>query len=241
MAYGRDLAYIHDTGFTGFARQAAPGVLALLRQNRIASGLVVDAGCGSGVWARELTGHGYQVLGIDISAQMIRLARRHAPHAKFRVGSFLSATLPACDAVTAMGECVNYAFDRKSGQRGLAGFFRRVYRALRPGGIFIFDIVEPGIVPEGMARKFVEGLDWAILLETREYPKGKTLTREIVSFRRVGNLFRRSDEIHRLHLYSGAELLAELGRAGFAARLLRGYGPFKFAPAHAGLLARKPG
>src|SRR5271169_712016 len=101
-AYDRDLAYIHDTGFTGFVRKAAPGLLRRLRQNGIRAGLVVDAGCGSGVWARELTGRGYAVLGIDISPDMIRLARRQAPVAKFQVGSFLSAELPACDAVTAI-------------------------------------------------------------------------------------------------------------------------------------------
>src|ERR1022692_2367806 len=92
-AYDRDLACIHDTGFTGFARKAAPGLLRLLRQNRILGGRVVDAGCGSGVWARELSERGYDVLGIDISAHMIRLARRQAPAANFQVGSFLSVEL----------------------------------------------------------------------------------------------------------------------------------------------------
>jgi SAM-dependent methyltransferase len=240
-AYDRDLAYIHDTGFTGFARKAAPGLLRLLRQNRILGGRVVDAGCGSGVWARELSERGYDVLGIDISAHMIRLARRQAPAAKFQVGSFLSAELPPCDAVTSIGECVNYAFDRRSGKEGLAEFFHRVHGALRPGGVFVFDIVEPGVVAEGTKqRRFLEGPDWAILLEVREDRRRKTLTRQIASFRRMGKLYRRSEEIHRLHLYSGSELLAELSRAGFEARLLGGYGRFRFPPAHVGFLARKP-
>jgi SAM-dependent methyltransferase len=239
-AYDRDLAYIHDTGFTGFVRKAAPGLLRLLPQNGVAGGLVVDAGCGSGVWARELTERGYQVLGIDISADMVRLARKHAPAAKFQVGSFLSAALPPCDAVTSIGECVNYAFDRKSGKQGLAQFFRRVYGALRPGGVFIFDIVEPGVTDGAPQRRFLEGPDWAILLEVREDRKRKTSTRRIVSYRRVGKLYRRSEETHRLHLYTGADLLAKLSQAGFRARQLAGYGRFRFAPAHAGFLARKP-
>src|ERR1017187_10316881 len=164
-AYDRDLAYIHDTGFTGFARKAAPGLLRLLRQNRVPRGLVVDAGCGSGVWARELTDRGYEVLGIDISVDMIRLARRQATASKFQAGSFLSAALPPCDAVTSIGECLNYAFDRRSAKRGLAGVFRRVHGALRPGGVFVFDIVEPGVAAEGKPqRRFLEGPDWAILL-----------------------------------------------------------------------------
>lgn len=239
-AYDRDLAYIHDTGFTGFVRKAAPGLLRMLRESGVRGGLVVDAGCGSGIWARELTERGYAAVGIDISADMIRLARKHAPAAKFRVGSFLSAELPSCDAVTSIGECVNYAFDRKSGKKGLAEFFRRVYRALRPGGIFVFDIVEPGVVAAGPPpRRFLEGPDWAILLEVSEDRRRNTLTRRIVSYRRVGKLYRRSEEIHRLHLYSGGELLEEVRRAGFEARLVGGYGRFRFAPAHAGILARK--
>ena len=240
-AYERDLAYIHDTGFTGFVRKAAPGLLRLLRQSHIPGGLVVDAGCGSGVWARELGDRGYDVLGIDISAHMIRLAHKRAPGAKFRVGSFLSAPLPLCDAVTAIGECVNYAFDRIGGKRALAEFFHRMHDALRPGGVFIFDIVEPGAADGAPQRRFLEGPDWALLLEVQEDRRRKTLTRRIVSFRRMGKLYRRSEETHLLHLYSGSELLAELSRAGFEARLLGGYGRFRFAPAHVGFLARKPG
>ena len=238
QAYEADLAYVHHTGFTSFVRKATPGLLQLLRQNDIRRGLVVDAGCGSGIWARELTGRGYDVLGIDISPAMIRLARKQAPGARFQVGSFLSAPLPSCDAVTSIGEVVNYAFDRKNGKQGLARFFRRVYRALRTGGIFVFDIVEPGLVPGGMPQKrYLEGPDWTILLEVRE--RRNILTRRIVTFRQVGRLYRRSEEVHRLHLYAGSEVLAQLSRAGFEARLLSGYGRFQCAPAHAAILARK--
>jgi SAM-dependent methyltransferase len=238
--YQPDLAYIHDTGFTGFARKAAPGIIALLRRNSIRRGLVIDAGCGSGVFARELTDKGYDVLGIDISPAMIRLARRHAPRAKFLTRSFLKADLPPCDAVTAIGECVNYAFDRESGKKALIRFFRQVYLSLRPGGVFIFDMVEPGVTgPTAEQRKYVEGPDWAILLEVLEDRKRRLLTRRITSFRRTGKLYRRAEEVHRLHLYPHADLLRELNRAGFEARTLDGYGRFRLAPAHAVFLARK--
>jgi len=240
QAYERDLAYIHDTGFTGFVTKAAPGLLHLLRRNRIRGGLVIDAGCGSGVWARELTDSGYDVLGIDLSAAMVQLARKRAPDAKFQVGSLFSANLPRCDAVTAIGECVNYAFDRRSSKPALAEFFRRVHVALRPGGVFVFDVVEPGVVPDGTPqRRFVEGPDWAILLEVREDRRRKVLTRHIVSFRQVGKLYRRSEEMHRLHLYHRSELLSELTRAGFQARVLGGYGRFRFSSTHAAFVARK--
>jgi len=238
--YQRDLAYIHDTGFTGFVAKAAPGLLCMLRQNRIHEGLVVDAGCGSGVWARKLSDLGYAVLGIDISASMIGLARKQAPAVKFRAESFFTARLPPCDAVTSIGECVNYAFDPSNGKRALSRFFQRVYDALRPGGVLIFDVVEPGLLPDGTPqRRFLEGPDWAILLEVREDRKSGILTRRISSFRRVGRLYRHSEEIHRLHLFPRAELEAMLSQAGFQVRTLSGYGRLRFAPAHVGFLARK--
>ena len=88
-AYKDDLAYIHDVGFGDFAKNAAPELLAILRQRGLTDGLVVDLGCGSGLWAEELCQAGYDVLGVDISPAMIEIARRRAPRARFEVGSFL--------------------------------------------------------------------------------------------------------------------------------------------------------
>ena len=95
-AYSSDLAYIHDVGFGDFARSAAQGLLSLLRRSGIRDGLVVDLGCGSGIWARELLRAGYQVLGVDISPAMTALARKNASGAKFVTGSFLDVKLPTC-------------------------------------------------------------------------------------------------------------------------------------------------
>lgn len=237
--YREDLAYIHDAGFTGFMRKATPGLLGILRRNRVAHGLVVDLGCGSGVWAKALCRAGYDVLGIDISASMIRLARQRAPAAKFRTASLFGAKLPRCDAVTSVGECVNYCFDRRNSNRALARFFRRVYDALRPGGIFVFDILEPGQILDGMpVRKGVQGSDWAVLVETQE-DKRMALTRRIISFRKLDKLYRRSEETHRLRLFKRSYVGAELRRIGFRVRILPGYGAFRFRNAHSVFLARK--
>ena len=107
-AYKDNLAYIHDVGFGFFARGAAPALLEILRQRGLTKGLVVDLGCGSGLWAHALVDADYDVLGIDISAAMIDIARQRVPEGDFRPGSFLQATLPPCEAVTALGEIFNY-------------------------------------------------------------------------------------------------------------------------------------
>jgi SAM-dependent methyltransferase len=237
--YTDELAWIHHAGFTGFARSAAPGLLEILRRSGIRSGLVVDLGCGSGVWARELTAAGYDVLGIDISPGMIRLAREHAPQAKFVTASLLAASLPACDAVTAIGECLNYSFDPGNSRNRLRRLFGRLYAALRPGGIFVFDIAEPGQAPARTWRqRLVEGDDWVVHSSALE--EGRRLIRRITSFRKSGKLYRRTDEIHRLRLYPAEDLMDDLRRVGFRARLLRAYGECRLPPAHAAILARKP-
>jgi SAM-dependent methyltransferase len=143
MFYDEDLAYIHDQGFANMARNASRTVQNLLRVQKIRNGLVVDLGCGSGVLAERLTRAGYDVLGIDLSEAMLRLARKRAPLARFELRSLFHVRLQACVAVCAIGQCVNYLFDPRGTIR-LEGFFRRVHAALNPGGVFVFDIAVPG-------------------------------------------------------------------------------------------------
>jgi SAM-dependent methyltransferase len=232
--YQSDLAYIHDAGFGDFARKSAPGLLAILRKAGIRTGFVVDLGCGSGIWAAELIRSGYEVMGIDISRAMIEMARQRAPAARFLKASFLSARLPACDAVTALGEIFDYTFDRRNGRRELKRLFRRVYAALLPGGVFIFDIAEPG---RELRRAHAQGKDWAILFAAEA--SRDMLVRRMTAFRRVGKLYRRSEETHRLRLYRSSDVAADLRRAGFAVRVLRAYGRMPLPSGNAAFMATK--
>lgn len=239
--YKEDLAFIHDVGFGDFAVKAAHGILETLAQSGIRDGLIVDLGCGSGLSALEFTRAGYKVLGIDISDAMIEIARRRAPAAEFRVGSLFKTEIPKCRVVTSISECINYLFDERNNSRTPVKFFSRVYKALEPGGAFIFDIAEIGQLPQGAAVKgFTEGKDWLVLLEKQEDAARKTLTRRIITFRKVGKDYRRSDEVHRQRLYKSTEIAQELRRAGFRVRIICSYGSFKLPKAHAAFIARKP-
>jgi SAM-dependent methyltransferase len=240
-AYGADLAYIHDVGYTDFARSAATWLLWKLRRQAPGRGLVIDLGCGSGIWARELSEAGYDVLGIDISAAMIALARRRVPRARFQVQSCLEADLPPCVAVTALGEIFSFLFDAGNTDAALTHLFRRVHAALGPRGLFIFDVAGPGRARgKGPQKHCREGDDWAILVNTEEDPEHRFLTRRITSFRKVGKLYRREHEVHRLRLYRRAELAGRLREIGFRVSTVSGYGALRFERGWFGLLARKP-
>jgi SAM-dependent methyltransferase len=240
-AYRDDLAYIHDSGFGGFARQAGQVLVDALMRRGISEGLVIDLGCGSGILSGVVTGSGYRALGIDISEGMIALARKHVPHANFRVESLLSAELPDCVAVAAVGECLNYLFDQGNTTPKLLKLFRRIYRALEPSGLFILDVAEPGRVPgPGRSRAHFEGVDWAVLVTSEEDNRHRFLTRRITSFRRVGELFRRDQEVHRQRLIERSDVVRQLRSIGFRVRALAGYGELKFGPGHGGMIAAKP-
>lgn len=242
--YQPDLAHVHDVGFGAFSRDAAPWILATLRERGLHAGLVVDLGCGSGLLAQRLARAGYEVLGVDLSPAMIALARRRVPRARFVVASYVDVALPRCVAVTALGECLNYAFDARVGAPGapgvksLARICQRVHAALEPGGVFVFDVALPGR-GAGAPVRHRAGPGWEVVSEGEEDGRRSLLTRRITTFRRVGRLYRRSVEVHRLRLYAARDVLAALRRAGFSARLLRGYGRERFPPAYAGFLARK--
>jgi hypothetical protein len=49
--YNEDLAYIHDVGFREYVLKSTPGILEMLSDRQIQTGLVVELGCGSGLSA----------------------------------------------------------------------------------------------------------------------------------------------------------------------------------------------
>jgi len=238
-AYKGDLAYIHDVGFGDFARNSAPALLEMLRHNGVNNGLVVDLGCGSGLWARELSDAGYGVLGVDISPAMIAIARKRVPRGEFKTESLLKAKLPRCVAVTSLGECLNYLFDPNNRMSEIRRLFRRVYSALKPGGLFVFDIAEPRR-GKGPRRHYRQGPGWAVLVEVDEDARTNRLTRRITTFRKAGELYRRDEEIHQLQLYKRGEVANELRDVGFRVRTISAYGAQQMIEGCVGIIARKP-
>ncbi|MFY9573089.1 MAG: class I SAM-dependent methyltransferase, partial [Blastocatellia bacterium] len=124
--------------------------------------------------------------------------------------------------------------------RELRRLFDRVYTALEPGGVFVFDLAGPGR-GTGPRQKHREGSDWAVLVEVEEHDNISRLTRRITSFRKIGKLFRRDTEIHHLQLFRRSEIATELRRVGFRVRIVGAYGDRPLIEGCVGFVARKPG
>lgn len=237
--YNEDLAYIHDVGYRDYALKSTPGILQTLSDRQIHAGLVVEMGCGSGLTAEILDRAGYQVLGIDISEAMIAIAQTRVPSAEFRVASLLTTEVPPCRAVISIGECLNYAFDNNS-DTVLVSLFQRIYNALDPSGVFIFDVVIPGqVAPGETVKSFTEGQDWIVLVEKQEDLIRQLLTRRIITLREVNGLYRRTDEVHHQRLFNVETLAQALKQIGFQVETRFEYGQFRLPPARVAFIADK--
>jgi len=246
MIYGLDLAYVHHAGFSEYARRTAPAVARLLAAGQPFSRQarrrlpVIEFGSGGGTTARYLSTRGFDVLGFDQSAAMVRLARRTAPRARFAVGSLASTPLPRCGAIIALGEVVNYLGDRRSipaHDRGLFRFFARAARALEPGGLLLFDFMESARhrTFDASARS---GHDWVVVASARA--EGASLTRHITTIRNVSGRLRLSQEMHRVRLYRRRTIVAALRSAGFRVVLRRSLGRVPVIRGDAVVVARRP-
>jgi SAM-dependent methyltransferase len=225
--YPADLARIHDEGYGDFARAAACEFMRRVP----APGLVVELGCGTGISSALLAAAGYEVLGIDISPDMLAIARHRLPHAEFRQGSLWDAELPPCTGVTAIGEVINYAADERAGAERLPQLCARIYEALQPGGLFMFDFATPGRATDQIHVR--SGDDWEIESATAE--SGGVLERRMT----IATGSDSREEVHRLRLYGPEFVLKCLADAGLSSEALDRYCGFGFWPGYAAFAAVK--
>jgi hypothetical protein len=122
-----------------------------------------------------------------------------------------------------LGEVFNYLFDPHNSLRTLRRVCQGVFNALTPKGLLVFDVAKPGRC-QGFTQRFIEGEDWTCLVECRQDVARRQLTRRIVSFRKVGDTYRRHEETHAQQLYPGTTIAEMLRDIGFRVRRVRRYG-----------------
>jgi hypothetical protein len=119
-------------------------------------------------------------------------------------------------AVTATGEVLQYATDPRAGLEALGALARRVFDALEPGGVFVFDVSTPGRnLGLDVRHVFHDHDSWMLGMHATE--TGDRLTRRIVILvREADGRYRRVDETHQLCLYEADAVVELLAGIGFA-------------------------
>lgn len=95
------------------------------------SGLVADLGCGPGHVARYLHEAGVDVIGIDLSSEMVRVATARNPGLEFRTGDMTALDL----ADASLAGLVAFYSIVHADTAGLAPIFSEMRRVLRPDGL----------------------------------------------------------------------------------------------------------
>lgn len=97
---------------------------------------VLDLGCGTGLpTAAQLAEAGHSVSGVDLSAEMVRIARENVPKGEFSQEDLRDVT-GEFDAVVAFFVLLMLPLP------GIPASLELIHRRLRPGGLFCLSMVE---------------------------------------------------------------------------------------------------
>ena len=95
--------------------------------------LVLDVGCGTGVPIARALVERYRVTGVDVSREMVRLARRNVREGEFVCSDVMSVDFESggFGAVVALYSIFHLPREEHG------ALFRRIWRWLRPGGLLL--------------------------------------------------------------------------------------------------------
>ncbi len=174
---------------------------------------ILDLGCGTGNLARALWARGYRVMGLDISARMLREARVVAPEVLFVQGDMRSFRFPgAFQAAIALFATINHIVNPADLPRVL----RNVKENLVKGGWFLLDFNTPaGLRARWQGVEAVVEDDLVVISRGQYDEHAKIATSTITAFRPQGGLWVRRDTTITLRGYDEDAMRTALRATGF--------------------------
>lgn len=180
---------------------------------------VLELACGTGILSVELANLGFNVCGLDLSEDMIELAKKRVDEADeklaFKTGDMLQLEdKNSFDVVTCYSDSICYMPD----EQAVGQVFKGVYDALKEKGTFIFDVHSIHQIEEEFSEYsyHYQTDDFAFLWESspgeHEFSVEHFLT-FFVSDKQ--GKFERFDELHEERTYEISQYEGLLKQAGF--------------------------
>ena len=184
----------NEFGWNVYPEVFAGQLLRFLDRRGAAVHTALDLGCGTGILCRELIRSGIRAVGVDLSEDMIALARENVPE-----GTFYTADMTVFrpentfDLVTCTGDALNHLFDPED----IRQVFENISGYLAPGGLLVFDLLRESEIPahEPFELAYSDSVR-AVFLTARE--PGDVIRLHIEVFE-DGRLSAREDILEKLH------------------------------------------
>jgi ubiquinone/menaquinone biosynthesis C-methylase UbiE len=177
----------------------------------------VDLACGTGSVALLLAQRGLRVTGVDMSEEMLCEASQKAQEQDnqpmFVCQKLQQLRLPrGVDLAVCALDSLDYITDPADCKEAI----RRVYKALNPGGCFIFDVNTPEKLRAMDGQIFLDEDDDVYCVWRGEFDEETNICSYGMDlFQRDGDCWYRSFEEHKEYAYSAEQLTEYLKAAGF--------------------------
>ena len=216
------LSQIYDLGWGKFAMQYVGFINQLLGERGIKQARILDLACGTGILAVELAGYGHFVHGIDISPQMVEIAKLKSiglSNVSFEVQDMTQFCVEdKFDLATCTFDSINYLLDTN----GLKVMFCRIAVILRESGLFVFDSNTNQLYVDRQKGRYERELGGESFIQSLSYDPVKKEATTVFEFS-DGNI-----EVHKQRPYDLVELEPPLAEAGL--RIVHAFSGFDKKP-----------
>ncbi len=187
---------------------------------------VLDLACGTGALTWLLADRGYEMIGVDLSEEMLAQGReKGGEHPNATPPLFLHQSMDQLDLYGNIDACVccldsvNYV----TRPAILGRAFQRVHLFLTPGGVFVFDVRTPEALRQADGQVYLDEDENTFCVWRGSFSeKRRVCTYNMDIFRKNGGSWIRGQEEHREFAYTLEELTALLRAAGFSSILCYG-------------------
>ncbi len=178
---------------------------------------VLDLACGTGNMAIRLAKRGYKVTGVDSSKDMLDVARDKAAREGLCL-SFVQQDMryleseKQFDAAVCLFDSLNYLLEPED----VKSCFRAVYKSLKPGGHFVFDVnTHLRLSTVGKDTIVFDGSWYYAVWQDFWDKRNQWWQVNLTGFIKEGDHWDRFDEIHRERAFSLESIALWLEEAGF--------------------------
>jgi SAM-dependent methyltransferase len=179
---------------------------------------ILEVGCGTGNYTKILVDRGYEVTAVDVSEDMLKLAREKCT-SKFTKGDISDVTLNGkFDTCIAMFAVMGYITENTEIIKAL----NNIYAHLKPNGIFVFDVWNGlavlRLLPEQRIKEVESDEIKIIRFATptlRAFEQICEVNYKLIIQNKRDNKLKEINEKHIMRFYFPQELKYYLENAGF--------------------------